>query len=146
MTAASVRHNNMQYSYFCMGILASKVRMGALTWRYSEKKSTVKYFEKFTGKHLHQCLFYSKLLAGGVYLWYLHFFKNTTCLKYLWTTASENNHCYKEFFSMAVRIYNSSWKGAIWQLLISCSANWMDNQKMFCYIVILLTMNIHWTQ
>ena len=51
-----------------MGILASKVRMGALTWRYSEKKSTVKYFEKFTGKHLHQSLFYSKLQAGGVYL------------------------------------------------------------------------------
>ena len=34
---------------------------------------------------------------------------------------------------MAVRICNSSWKGAIhlWQLLISYSANWMDNQKTF---------------
>ena len=29
-----------------------------------EKTDTLKYFEKFTGKHLHQSLFYLKVQAG----------------------------------------------------------------------------------
>ena len=50
---------------------------------------------------------------------------------------------------MALRIYNSSWKGTIYprQMLISCSTNWMIIKKYYAICNLnLLTMNFRGTQ
>ena len=57
----------------------------------SARKGVLKYFTKFTEKHLYQSLFLNKVASHsdtGVFMWVLQYSKNTFFTDHLWANAS----------------------------------------------------------